>query len=170
VFLEPLRDPNVIYAFHFYEPHIFTHQGATWSTNYWHSLKDVPYPSSPDNVQKVMDQLPDPVRRMAIERYGMDRWNATRIDGEISQVAAWTSRWNVPVICNEFGVYRKNTNPTDRAAWISDVRTALEKHGISWAMWDYDGGFGIVSKQGNNPVPDESTIRALGRITPGAAK
>jgi len=29
IFLEPLRDSNVIYVFHFYEPHIFTHQGAT---------------------------------------------------------------------------------------------------------------------------------------------
>ena len=35
VFLEPLRDPNVIYVFHFYEPHIFTHQGATWGAYYW---------------------------------------------------------------------------------------------------------------------------------------
>src|SRR5690348_3816011 len=26
IFLEPLRDKNVIYNFHFYEPHIFTHQ------------------------------------------------------------------------------------------------------------------------------------------------
>ena len=25
VFTEPLRDPNVIYNFHFYEPHLFTH-------------------------------------------------------------------------------------------------------------------------------------------------
>src|SRR5258708_26555806 len=39
VFLEALRDPNVIYAFHFYEPHVFTHQGATWSEYYWHFLK-----------------------------------------------------------------------------------------------------------------------------------
>src|SRR3954468_12847031 len=30
IFLEPLRDPNVVYVFHFYDPHIFTHQGATW--------------------------------------------------------------------------------------------------------------------------------------------
>lgn len=34
VFLEPLRDANVIYAFHFYQPFLFTHQGATWSENY----------------------------------------------------------------------------------------------------------------------------------------
>ncbi len=32
----------------------------------------------------------------------------------------------------------------DRAAWIKDMRTALEKNGISWTMWDYAGGFGVV--------------------------
>jgi aryl-phospho-beta-D-glucosidase BglC (GH1 family) len=162
VFLEPLRDPNVIYAFHFYEPHVFTHQGATWSTNYWHSLKGVPYPSTPDNVQGVIEQETDPVHRLALERYGMDRWNAERIDGEIAQVSAWASHWNVPVICNEFGVYRKNADPGARAAWISDVRTSLEKHGIGWAMWDYDGGFDVVNRQDGKAVPDPATIRALG--------
>jgi endoglucanase len=166
VFLEPLRDPNVIYAFHFYEPYVFTHQGATWSTNYWHFLKGVPYPSTPDNVQKVMEQVPDPVHRLAIERYGMDHWDATRIDGEVSQAASWANHWNVPVICNEFGVYRKNADPGDRAAWILDVRTALEKHGIGWAMWDYDGGFDVVNRQDGKSVPDEATVRALGRTMP----
>jgi endoglucanase len=169
VFLEPLRDPNVVYAFHFYEPHVFTHQGATWSTNYWHSLKGVPYPSSSDNVQAVMEQVPNPVHRLALERYGMDHWNATRIDGEISQVTAWASHWNVPVICNEFGVYRKNADPGDRAAWISDVHTSLEKHGIGWAMWDYDGGFDVVNKQDGKSVPDAATIRALGLTIPAPA-
>lgn len=168
VFLEPLRDPNVIYAFHFYEPHVFTHQGATWSTNYWRLLKGVPYPSNPDNVQTVMAQVADPVHRLAIERYGMDHWNAARIDGEISQVAAWASHWNVPVICNEFGVYRKDADPRDRAAWIADVRTSLEKRGIGWAMWDYDGGFDVVNKQDGKAVPDATTVRALG-LTPPAS-
>ena len=31
--LTPLADKNIIYNFHFYEPHIFTHQGATWSSD-----------------------------------------------------------------------------------------------------------------------------------------
>ena len=75
--IEPLHDSNVIYTFHFYDPHVFTHQGATWA-----------------------------------------------------------KRWNVPVICNEFGVFRKEARPEDRAAWISDVRKSLEKHGIGWTMWD----------------------------------
>jgi hypothetical protein len=46
VFQEPLHDPNVIYNFHFYEPHIFTHQGATWSAYYWHWLRGLKYPSN----------------------------------------------------------------------------------------------------------------------------
>jgi aryl-phospho-beta-D-glucosidase BglC (GH1 family) len=169
LFLEPLRDPNVIYTFHFYEPHVFTHQGATWSTNYWHSLKGVPYPSNPGNVQAVIPQVPDPVHRLALERYGMDRWNAQRIDGEIAQAAAWASHWNVPVICNEFGVYRKNADPAGRVAWIADVRTSLEKHSIGWAMWDYDGGFDVVNRPDGKAVPDATTLRALGLTVPAPA-
>jgi endoglucanase len=166
IFLEPLRDPNVIYTFHFYEPHIFTHQGATWSVNYWHYLKGLPYPSDPESAQRVAEALPDPINRLAVVRYGMDHWNSARIDAEISQVAEWAKHWNVPVICNEFGVYRKNTDPRDRAAWISDVRVSLEKHGLGWAMWDYSGGFGVVTRASGRPVPDELTVRALGRTIP----
>ena len=162
VFLEPLRDPNVIYAFHFYESHIFTHQGATWSSNYWHNLKGVPYPSTPENVQAASAELPDAVHRLAVVRYGLDRWNAGRIDAEIGQVAAWAEHWGVPVICNEFGVYRKNAEPKDRLAWLTDVRTSLEKHNIGWAMWEYQGGFGVVTSESSQPTPDEATLRALG--------
>jgi len=46
------------------------------------------------------------------------------------------------------------------------VRTALEKHGIGWAMWEYSGGFGVVTKQGGQSIPDESTVRALGLTLP----
>jgi endoglucanase len=168
LFLEPLRDPNVIYNFHFYEPHIFTHQGATWGVNFWHYLHGLPYPSEPPNVQAAAALVPDPVDRLAVVRYGMDRWNADRIDGEIAQVAAWASRWNVPVICNEFGVFRFAATPRDRAAWIADTRAALEHHGIGWTMWDYSGGFGVVTKQNGTSVPDPVTLRALGLRAPAA--
>jgi len=69
-------------------------------------------------------------------------------------------------VCNEFGVYRRAARPEDRAAWISDVRKALEKHGIGWAMWDYSGGFGVVTKPNGEPVPDEMTVKALGLTIP----
>jgi aryl-phospho-beta-D-glucosidase BglC (GH1 family) len=169
LFFDPLHDANIVYNFHFYDPHIFTHQGATWSTNYVHYLKNLPYPSTPENVQQAAALIPDAVNRLQAIHYGLDRWNAARIDGEIGQVAAWAKRWNVPVTCNEFGVYRETANPQDRAAWISDVRTTLEKYGIGWTMWDYSGGFGVVTKKDGRTTPDEVTLKALGLKMPTAS-
>jgi endoglucanase len=162
VFLEPLRDPNVIYNFHFYEPHIFTHQGATWGAYFWHWVKGLHYPSSPESAAKVAAGVPDAVDRLAVMRYGQDHWDAMRIDADITQVAEWAQHNQVPVVCNEFGVYRAYADPSDRAAWIRDVRTALERHDMGWTLWDYAGSFGVVTKKDGRSVPDELTLRALG--------
>jgi aryl-phospho-beta-D-glucosidase BglC (GH1 family) len=166
IFLEPLRDPNVIYNFHFYDPHIFTHQGATWGVNYWHFLHGLAYPSNPASAAAVAANVPDAVNRLPVIRYGMDHWDAARVDTEISQVAEWARQRGLVVTCNEFGVYRRAADPTDRARWLSDVRTALEKHNIGWAMWDYSGGFGVVTKKDGKAVADEVTVKALGLKMP----
>jgi endoglucanase len=167
IFQQPLRDPNIIYNFHFYEPHIFTHQGATWGENYWHFVRALPYPAdNPEAILQVAAGVPDPVKRLAVIRYGADHWNAQRIDAEFDQVLSWGSRWGVPLVCNEFGVYRKVASPFDRANWLSDVRKSLEKHNIGWTMWDYSGGFGVVTKQNGKAVPDQVTVNALGRTMP----
>lgn len=166
LFIEPLHDPDIIYNFHFYDPHVFTHQGATWTTNFQHYLTDLPYPSTPENVRAAASIIPDAVNRLSVIRYGLDRWDRARIDAEFDEVAAWGKRWNVPLTCNEFGVYRKTANPQNRAAWISDVRSSLEKHNIGWTMWDYSGGFAVVVKQDGQPQVDDVTVKALGRTLP----
>jgi len=171
LFLEPLHDTNVIYNFHFYDPHIFTHQGATWSTNFQHYLAKVPYPSTRENVRAAAAEVPDAVNQQAVFRYGLDQWNAARVDAEIAEVAAWGKRLNVPLTCNEFGVFRNAADPNDRATWISDVRETLEKYGIGWTMWDYAGGFGVAVRKDGVTTPDEFTVRALGlKIPPPAPK
>jgi len=162
VFLEPLRDPNVIYNFHFYEPHTFTHQGATWGLPWWHYVHGLAYPSNRESAEKAAALVPDAMNRLPVLRYGMEHWNADRIDMEIGQAAAWGKKWNVPLVCNEFGVYRPNADPKDRAAWIRDVRTALEKYGIGWTMWEYDSTFGVVTTENGKKVPDPVTLTALG--------
>ena len=161
IFLEPLRDPNVIYVFHFYEPHIFTHQGATWGAYYWHWLKDLHYPSDAQNAAQVAATVPEAVHRLDVIRYGQDHWDAARVEAEINQAADWAKQNGVPVVCNEFGVYRR-AQPQDRLAWIKDVRTSLERHNIGWAMWDYSGSFGVTTKQNGKDVLDEDTVKALG--------
>jgi endoglucanase len=162
VFQEPLHDPNVIYNFHFYEPHIFTHQGATWSAYYWHWLRGLKYPSSPESAERVASLVPDEVDRLQVIRYGRDHWDAARMESEMKQAADWARRREVPLVCNEFGVYREYTDPEDRAAWLHDVRTALEHNGIGWAMWAYSGSFGVVTKKDAKAVADDEVLRALG--------
>jgi hypothetical protein len=39
---------------------------------------------------------------------------------------------------------------------------ALEKNGIGWTMWDYAGGFGVVTKVNGSATPDELVVKALG--------
>jgi len=168
VFLEPLPDPNVIYVFHFYEPHIFTHQGATWGAYYWHWLKGLHYPSSPENAAQVAALVPEARDRMQVIRYGQDHWDASRIEAEINQAADWGRQRGVPLVCNEFGVYRSFSDPQDRARWITDVRTSLERHNIGWAMWDYSGGFGVATNRETKARLDEVTVRALGLKIPAA--
>ena len=166
--LMPLSDPNVIYNFHFYDPHTFTHQGATWGVNFWHFEHNLAYPSSMETAEKVAATEPDPVNKLEILEYGLDHWDANRISVEIGQAAEWAKHWNVPLTCNEFGVYRRDSNPEDRARWLHDVRSTLEHDGIGWNMWDFGGGyhgrgFGVVNtnNDGKN-VPDELTLQALG--------
>jgi len=165
IFLEPLRDPNVIYVFHFYEPHIFTHQGATWGAFYWHWLKDLRYPSDPKNAADVAATVPEAIHRLDVIRYGQDHWDALRIEAEINQASDWAKQNGVPLVCNEFGVFR-HAQPQDRNTWIKDVRTSLERHNIGWAMWDYSGGFGVVTTKDGKHVLDDATMTALGLKMP----
>lgn len=160
--MTPLADPNLIYNFHFYDPHTFTHQGATWGENYWHFESKLSYPASMDTAEKVAAAEPDAVNRLAILRYGLDHWDSNRIGIEIGQATDWAKHWNVPLTCNEFGVYRNYSEPQDRARWLHDVRAKLEKDGIGWNMWDYSGSFGVVNGKNGQHAPDETTVEALG--------
>jgi endoglucanase len=124
-------------------------------------LKDLHYPSDPRNAAEVAAAVPDAVHRLDVIRYGQDHWDATRIEAEINQVAEWARQNGVPVVCNEFGVYRK-AQPQDRNAWIRDTRISLEHHAIGWAMWDYAENFGVAIKKDGKVTLDPDTMSALG--------
>ena len=162
LFLEPYADPNIIYNFHYYEPFAFTHQGATWAGPNLPFYKNVPYPSSPDAVKLLLDTIPDEPARYNLLRYGEDNWNAARIDRELGAAAAWAAKHHVSITCNEFGAFRKVVKPADRVVWLQDMRTALEKHGIGWTMWDYAGGFSVVNKTNGQAERDPEVLKALG--------
>jgi endoglucanase len=161
--IEPLADGNVIYNFHFYEPHEFTHQGATWSTPWYSYEHGIPYPPTESSMPELLKEVPNAADRYYMEKYWLDGWNAHRIQLMIDNAANWARDNHVPLICNEFGVFRDHSDPVSRANWLRDVRTALEADGIGWAMWDYRGNFGVVTKENGQPAQvDDAVVKALG--------
>lgn len=160
--LHPLPDGNIIYNFHFYEPHVFTHQGASWSVPWWSYEHGIPYPPTAESMQPLLQEVPDLADRYDLENYWLDHWDAQHIRGLIDEAAEWGKLNNVPLLCNEFGAFRQYTDPTSRNRWIRDVRTALEADDIGWDMWDFHGSFGVAIKQGGKSIPDPATVKAMG--------
>jgi endoglucanase len=163
--LQPLALANIIYTFHDYEPFAFTHQGATWTDPAVQPLRDVPYPSTPENIAKNLDQEPTLAGQFFVEQYGLARWDAHRIDITLSFAERWSQLHKAPVYVGEFGVHRHYADPAARAQWLKDMRTMLEKHHLGWAMWDYQDNFGAVTKKEGHTIPDPTIIEALGLAT-----
>jgi endoglucanase len=145
--LEPLPDQNVIYYFHFYEPFPFTHQGADWAGSEVLTLHDVPYPSSPEAVQKAISLAGSNHDRQTITDYGGENWNYEKIHTRIQMAADWAKTHQVRLLCDEFGAYGETIPSEQRALWVRDVRLILESYGIGWAMWEYDGDFALVKRE-----------------------
>jgi aryl-phospho-beta-D-glucosidase BglC (GH1 family) len=160
--LEPVRDADVIYNFHFYEPYQFTHQGASWGTDDWIYYKDIPFPATASALGAQMKKVPGDLARYNLYLYGAEGWNAQAIAGRIGFAAAWARERHVPLICDEFGAYRDTAPPASRARWINAVRSALEQNHIGWAMWDYRGNFGVVTRTKTEITPDDAILKALG--------
>lgn len=162
VLMPAIADANVIYNFHYYEPHIFTHEGAWWSNEAWKSIHNLPFPPTPAGISAAIDGQEDESVQWIILQYAADHWDADHIATDIGFAADWGRKHHVPLICDEFGAYRNFSSPDDRERWITAVRTALEKNHIGWSAWDYQGGFGVVYKDKNGIRDDDAALRGLG--------
>ncbi len=114
----PEDDHALIVTFHYYSPFEFTHQGATW-----------------------VSQDPPPLGRT---------WTGTAEEkGEIARdfgtAAAWAKANLRPLYVGEFGSYEK-ADMDSRARWTAAVRAEAEKHGMSWAYWEFGAGFGAYDR------------------------
>lgn len=160
--LTPYADQNILYNIHFYEPLIFTHQGAAWGSAQALPFANVPYPSSLSAVEPLLGAFEGSTRDQ-LETYGRTGWNRDMLAMRIARVTRWSQRFGVQVIGTEFGVYGQAAPPADRAHWIADVRSLLEENRIGWTFWEYTGAFGIIDRQMmGTRTPDEAVLSALG--------
>jgi aryl-phospho-beta-D-glucosidase BglC (GH1 family) len=159
--LEVFDDRNIIYNIHFYDPFIFTHQGADWSDQYLIGLENVPYPSSLQAIAPLLDVYSGE-QREAIYQYGSENWNADTVSQAVKVAADWAAENNVRLTANEFGVYKPTTAAGARYALLHDMRVAFEQYNIGWTMWDYQGGFDLVEGEGDTRYITPEMTEALG--------
>jgi endoglucanase len=162
----PLADANVVYAAHFYDPMIFTHQGLDWSDDPLRYLEKVPFPArlADPTVMRLIDELTKQGRdaSVALVKTALQEpWTEDRVDAAVSRAATFVERHRRPVIINEFGVLGWKADPADRARWLRAVRNAAERACIGWTHWDYADGFGFVRRVADRETPDEAIVRAL---------
>ena len=151
--IQPLKDKNVVYTFHVYDPFFFTHQGAGWTPDATVAqLRSVPYPGEMPRCQGALGQAKTPWVKETLRSYCRFGWNAEKMKNHVGRAAAWGKKHGVPLWVGEFGVYPPHAPREDLLMWYRDARSAFEAHGLGWALWAYDEGFGLDRKM----LPDGS--------------
>ena len=162
--LKLLRDPNVIYSFHCYDPFAFTHQGAKWTSDDVKPLRSVPYPSSPEVVAPLLPALNNhPESERLLREYGAARWDKAKLATRFNEALEWGKRNQVALHCGEFGVFPMHAPTSSRGNWFRDFGQVLAVNKIGWSIWGWDEGFGLDRRFiGGKPVVDKVVAGALG--------
>lgn len=180
----------ILFTFHFYEPYLFSHQGAPWMREpVYRSLNNVPWPASAGSLEQTLasvrarmaqdTETPEDAKQAAYAETERvlkvyfdarpDRWF---VDKYLRQVRDWADGHGLAperIIMGEFGALRTDAryvaapNP-DRARYIADVRRSAEELGLAWALWDLFDGMGMMDDTTRALDPD--IIAALGLTMP----
>ncbi len=122
----PAEDRHIIVTVHYYEPHTFTHQGASWSPEY---------------------------TRLSGLTWGTPA-DYAKIEQDFDKAQAWAKQHDRPILLGEFGAYDKAPQKS-RIEYTAAVARAAEKRGWAWTYWQFDSNFVVydVDKDAwNEPI------------------
>jgi hypothetical protein len=185
-------DANLIYTFHFYEPYVFSHQGAPWMSAepMYRYLNAVPWPASAGTKQKTLAavaarmaadgktpaaekrEIGATIERVLDQYFGADPGRPF-IARYFARVTAWADRHGIArdrILLGEFGALRSDERyvaapAPDRARYIRDVREVCEAAGMPWAFWNLFDGMGLTIDDWSRDF-DPAITAALGLRMP----
>lgn len=126
-------DPHLLYSFHFYSPHSYTHQGVGSAS----------VPRGAYVYPGIMPEFPSdlPIK-----------WDRAALRKAIAPAIAFRDRYGVRIIVGEFGVVRWAPG---KEAYLADLVSILEDEEFDWAFHSY------ASWNGWNPtLPPEAPSEA----------
>ncbi|MFQ3670170.1 MAG: cellulase family glycosylhydrolase, partial [Verrucomicrobiia bacterium] len=167
VLLEPYSDGNVVYTFHWYDPFIFTHQGATWGWEVMRDVAQVGWPIAPGEEGIWAERSGATPEAQGAIRGFIESGEMTEAAARkrLEKVDAWArDHGGLPIYVGEFGVFRKVSPEADRLRWLAFSRTEFEKRGWGWALWDYSGGFAVAPRLEGVRRADRAMVQALGLV------
>ena len=153
--LRPTRDPNTLYACHFYEPILFTHQQVA-TTAYGDAYREsVHYPGRAPPPPAYPDGAIGEYLRAEVGR----RWDRAALAAALDPVLAFQEIYDRPIYVASFGASCRAPRRS-QLTWLRSVLTLFKTHDLSWSYWTYKGlGFGLRDPWGNHAAApaDDST-------------
>ncbi len=151
--LEVLPDENVVYTFHAYDPHEFTHQRGLLQGYMHYYNREMAYPGDIE-----------PYRNYTRLRFGADpyaayeRMDKTWLYDRLQPAKDFIKAHPEAIlICGEFGTIR-HAPPASREAWFADMITFFDENEIPFTIWNYlstpyDGNrFSLVDDDDRKPI------------------
>ena len=161
---EILSDANIIYATHYYQPYIISHQGMPFGfeDKQIPFLRHVAYPANLAKVEDIHVSAAgneDKAKR-EVEAYIAQGWNKDKIRSYLKPAADYAKEHDIRLLVLEFGVYRPHIDEASRYRWIKDTREVMDELGLGWAYWDYNDIFGIVHLVGDTVTnPRDGSVK-----------
>lgn len=165
---KPFDDKNIIYTFHYYDPFLFTHQGANWVTGSGVSeMRAVPFLALTDDKIKTPEKAKGKWAEGLIKTHGEDS-NRDKMFKDLNAAKNWSVKNNVPIFVGEFGSFGRYAGLEDRCRHAKTVYQALGKLSIPNAWWEWDGGFNMFDS-GTNKISDcmKNAIDSFSRVELG---
>lgn len=137
--LPDFHDDRVIYTFHFYDPHTFTHQGAIWC--HMERVTGIPFPYDAEKMPPLPEN-PTDVELKCFAEYPQ-QGTLQKVEDCFDQYVAFSQERHAPVYCGEFGCHAVAVSQEQRINWYRIVSQLLDERGIARTSWDYYGSFGL---------------------------